>query len=64
VLRGQGKVGAHPLPRGEVKEDEALVWPELRGNRREHNREAADEVHIPDYVMHDFGLHGSIHCDR
>jgi hypothetical protein len=37
-------------------EDKILVWIELRGNPEQENPEAVDEVHIPDYVMHDFGL--------
>ena len=64
MLRGQVKAKTHSLPQREDIKDEALVRPKLRGNHGEDNREAADEVHIPDYVMHDFGLHGSIHCDR
>jgi hypothetical protein len=61
MLRGQGKAGTHPVARGE---DEALAPPELRGNPREDHPEVADEVHIPDYVMHDFGLRRGSRGDR
>ena len=64
MLRGQVKTETHSLPQREPIKDEALVGPELRGNRGEDNREAADEVHIPDYVMYDFGLCRRIRCDR
>jgi hypothetical protein len=64
MLTSQGKAGKHPVPRGEDKEDKAVAWTELRGNPGEDNREAADEVHIPDYVMYDFGFHRRIRCDR
>jgi hypothetical protein len=60
VLNGQGKVGTHPV----LREDKALAWTELPGNPGEENPEAADEVHIPDYVMHDFGFHRKICGDR
>ena len=53
MLSDQGKVGTHPL----TPEDNTLVPTELRGNPREENREAAEEVYIADYVMHDFGFY-------
>jgi hypothetical protein len=61
VLTGQGKVGIHPVSRGE---DKALACNEPRGNSREENRKAADEVHIPGSVMQVFGFHRRIRCDR
>ena len=61
MLSGQGKVETHLVPRGE---DEALAPTELSGNPQEENPMVADEVHIPDYVMHDFGLRRGSRGDR
>jgi hypothetical protein len=52
VLTGQEKTRTLPVP----PEDKIPAWTELRGNPQEENPEAVEEVHIPDYVMHDFGL--------
>lgn len=61
MLVGQGKVGTYPVSR---VEEQALALPELQGSPGEENREVADEVHIPDYVMHDFGFHRKIRGDQ
>jgi hypothetical protein len=52
VLTEQEKTRTLPVP----PEDKVLAWTELRGNPEQENPEAVDEVHIPDYVMHDFSL--------
>jgi len=52
MLSGQGKVATHPVQRV----DKAGVWTEPRGKYGEEYLKAADEVHIPDYVMYDFGF--------
>ena len=57
MLTGQEKTTTLPM----TPEDKILVWIELRGNPEQENPEAVDEVHIPDYVMHDFGLSDNRH---
>jgi len=52
MLSSQGKVATHLVPR----EDKAGVWTQPRGKYGEENLKAADEVHIPDYVLYDFGF--------
>jgi hypothetical protein len=52
VLTGQGEVETHPVPR----DGEAVARPALRENHGEESQEASDEVHILDYVMHDFAF--------
>ena len=60
MLTGQGKVGTHPVPR----ENKALARTELQGSPGEENPEVADEVYLPDYVMHDFGFHRGSRGDQ
>ena len=60
MLSGQGKVATHLVPR----EDNVPSLTEFQGSPGEENREAADEIHLPDYVMHDFGFPRGSHGDR
>ncbi len=52
MRKGPGKERTRPM----AQEDEAVARRELRGIPGEENPEAADGVHIPDYVMRDFGF--------
>ena len=52
MLTGQEKTTTLPVP----PEDKVLAWTELRGNPEQENPETADEIYIPNYVMHNFGL--------
>jgi hypothetical protein len=52
VLTRQEKTRTLPV----APADKVLAWAELWGNPEQEKPEAADEVHIPDYVMQDFGL--------
>lgn len=52
MLEEQVKVATRPVPR----KGKALAWTELGGILGEEHQEASDEIHIPDYVMYDFGF--------
>jgi hypothetical protein len=45
------KEGAYPM----WQDDESVAQPESRGTPGEEDLELADEVHLPDFVMLDFG---------
>ena len=60
MLSDQGKAGTHPA----MREDNTIARTELQGSPGEETPEVAEEVHIPDYVMHDFGLHRGSRGDR
>ena len=38
------------------QEDESVAQPKVQGTPGKENLELANEVHIPDYVMLDFGF--------
>ena len=61
MLVGQEKLETYPVSR---VEEQALALPKLQGSPGEENPEVADEVHIPDYVMHDFGFHRGSRGDQ
>ena len=45
-------------------EDKPVAWPEPQEMPSKENSGVADEVYIPDYVMHDFGVLETTDSDR